>query len=205
MSQYGGKVYVVHKCDRSRQGNRLSSVQYWGLNWGLQHERQFVFCSLRANITVESKNCNLDHYGKNIVLFNNHTETFYDTHFEWQTGAQVLHLQCSENMRLGVVKYSKVICIEKETLSALAFFSWHWHDIIKEHYFAINEKEVHFYGRIETLWSNQWLGVQLRAPRECAGHCKQPNERALSQRQIPGHTQTLFQNWSLSYAVSGMN
>lgn len=50
MSQYGGKVYVVHKCDRSCQGNRLSSVQYWGLNWGLQHERQFVFCSGRISL-----------------------------------------------------------------------------------------------------------------------------------------------------------
>lgn len=30
--------------------------------------------------------------GENIVLFNNHTETFYDTHFDWQTGVQVLHL-----------------------------------------------------------------------------------------------------------------
>lgn len=50
-------------------------------------------------------------------------ETLYDTHFEGQTGVQVLHLQCTENMRLGVVKYWKVILIEKETLSALAFFS----------------------------------------------------------------------------------
>lgn len=125
--------------------------------------------------------------GKNIVLFNNHTETFYDTRFDWQTGVQVLHLQGTENMRLGVVKYLKVIRIERETLSALAFFSWHWHDnIIKENHFAINEKEVNFYGWIETLWSSQWLGVQLRAPRECAAHCKQPNEGALSRRQIWG-------------------
>lgn len=38
MSQYEGKGYVVHKCDRSYQGDRFSFVQYQGLNWGLQHE-----------------------------------------------------------------------------------------------------------------------------------------------------------------------
>lgn len=194
MSQYGGQVCVVHKRDRSCQENRLSSVQYWGLNWGLQNERQFVFCSGWISLW-KVKTVIQTTMGENIVLFNNHTETFYDTHFDWQTGVQVLHLQCTKNMRLGVVKCSKVTRIEKGTLSALAFFSRHWHDnIIKENYFAINEKEVNFYGWIETLWSNQWLGVQLRAPRECAVHCKQPSEGALSRRQIPGHTQTLFQN-----------
>lgn len=59
--------------------------------------------------------------GKKNFLFNYQVETSYDTHFEWQTGAHVLHLQCTENMRLEVVKCSKIVSIGKETLSA-----WHF-------------------------------------------------------------------------------